>query len=443
MRFEREQYVNELIRREKNGLIKIITGMRRAGKSFLMNTLFHEKLLKQGIPEDQIICFAFDTDEDLDKLLPYLPEEPLKVKDEKGLEKVNARKFRAYIADQTSEKKDYWLLLDEIQELDGFVGTLNGFLRHDNLDVYVTGPNSRMLSSNIVTEFRGRGSVVHLLPLTFREYCSGLSLSTQDAWKEYIIAGGIPIVARMSSENEKNEYLKGLSEETYMKDIIARNHVKEDRKLRELFSVTASCIGSLMSPSSLSKTFKSVTGDTISAETIETYLSYFNDGFLTSRASLYSIKGKSYIDSPFKVYFEDMGVRNAVLNFRQIKETHIMENIIYNELRARGYNVDVGQLSVREKTENKDKNNKPIYAAKNLEVDFIAALGDDKYYLQSTLNMEDEDKRKNEKRSLYGINDSFRKLVITRNGLKPSRDEKGIVTMDLFDFLLDPESLKY
>lgn len=435
MEFSRDHYLQQLINRRKNGLIKIITGTRRAGKSYLMNTIFYRYLLGQGIPRDHIIRFAFDMDEDLDRLDFYYPEAPVRIKDDSGQEKINSKKFRAWIRDITNENDDYVLLLDEVQELDHFVNTLNSLLRHPNFDVYVTGSNSRFLSSEIATEFRGRGSVVHIQPLVFREYCTGLHMSPADAWKEYIVTGGIPLAAGMKTEEEKYTYLKALCEETYLKDIINHNHVRATEKLGDIFNILASCIGTPVNPLKISNTFRSVTRSTIDSETVNTYLKYFEDAFLVSRAQIYNVKGRAYINSPFKIYFEDIGVRNARLNFRQIEETHIMENILYNELRYRGYNVDIGKVDITEKTERIDKNNKYIYAKKSLEVDFIAAKADRKIYLQSALDMKGSQKEMQEKKSLYAIDDSFQKIVITKNGLKPSMDEQGILTVDLFDFL--------
>lgn len=435
MEFSRDLYLQRMIDRKNNGLIKIITGTRRAGKSYLLNTIFRRYLLQQGMDAQHILQFAFDTDEDLDKLEAYYPQEPVRIRDENGNEKINAKKFRAWVSDTTNENDSFCLLLDEVQELDHFVSTLNGFLRHPNFDIYVTGSNSKFLSTDIATEFRGRGSIIHVLPLTFREYMSGLALSPEEAWKEYIVTGGIPVVAGMPSENEKIDYLKNLCEETYLKDIISHNDIRNPGKLGATFNIFASVIGTPVNPKKISNTYQSVLHETIRPETIETYLSYFKDAFVIETARKYNIKGRSYVQSPFKVYFEDLGVRNARLNFRQIEETHIMENIIFNELRYRGYNVDVGEMDISEKTDRLDKNAKPIYKKTALEVDFIATFGDRKFYIQSALDMHAPEKEMQEKRSLYYIDDSFRKIVITKNGLNPTQDEKGVFTVDLFTFL--------
>lgn len=435
MEFPRTIYLQRLIERRRNGLVKVITGTRRAGKSYLMNTIFYRYLLKDGMDKKHVLRFAFDTDEDLDRIAPYFPDEPVRIKDENGNEKVNARKFRAWLADVTNENEEFCLLLDEVQELDHFVSTINGLLRHPNFDIYVTGSNSRFLSSDVATEFRGRGSIVHVLPLTFQEYRSGLNLSPADAWKEYIVTGGIPVVAAMKTEGEKISYLKNLCEETYLKDIISHNDIRNTRKLSDTFNILASVIGTPVNPRKISNTYQSVLQETITPETIDTYLSYFMDAFILEKVQKYNIKGRAYIQTPFKVYFEDIGVRNARLNFRQIEETHIMENIIFNELRCRGYNVDVGEMDINEKTDRIDKNNKSIYRKAALEVDFIATFGSRKFYIQSALDMSDDKKKEQEKRSLYYIDDSFQKIIITKNGLKPMRDEKGIYIVDLFDFL--------
>lgn len=435
MEFPREIYLQRLVERRKNGLAKVITGARRAGKSYLMNTIFYRHLLNDGMDSGHVIRFAFDTDEDLDKLLPYFSDEPVRILDEEGNEKVNARKFRAWLSDVTNDNDEFCLLLDEVQELDHFVSTINGLLRHPNMDVYVTGSNSKFLSSDVATEFRGHSSIVHVLPLTFGEFRVGLNLAAEDAWKEYIVTGGIPVVAAMQTESEKVTYLKSLCEETYLKDIVSHNDIRDTGKLSDTFNILASVIGTPLNPRKISNTYQSVMQATISPATIDTYLSYFQDAFLLEKVQKYNIKGRAYIQTPFKVYFEDIGVRNARLNFRQIEETHIMENIIFNELRYRGFNVDVGEMDINEKTDRFDKNGKTIYRKAALEVDFIATLGDQKFYVQSALDMRDEKKEEQEKRSLYYINDSFRKVVITKNGLKPMQDEKGVYTVDLFDFL--------
>ena len=434
--FNRDLYLERLKTREKNGLIKIITGSRRAGKSYLMNEIFYNYLLSKSVKKDNIIRFAFDSDEDLDLLESYFPNEETKIPQKNGSYFINAKKFRAYIKDLTNEDKDFYLLLDEVQLLENFAGTLNSFLRHKNFDVYVTGSNSRFLSSDILTEFKGRGSQIHILPLSFSEYCNGLKLFPQEAWKSYIVTGGIPLVALMKTDEEKFSYLKNLSDETYLKDIIQHNGIRKSTELSETFDMLASMIGSLVNCQKLADTFKSITKKEITDNTINSFIEYFEDAFLISKARKFNIKGKKYISSPVKIYFEDIGVRNARLNFRQIEESHIMENILYNELRYRGFLVDVGEVNVNEKTDRLDANGKAIYAQKHLEVDFIASKGSEKFYIQSALSMDSAEKEKQEKKSLYFIDDSFKKIVITKNNLNPYTDEKGLVTINLFDFLM-------
>lgn len=436
MEYSREKYINRLIERKGNGLIKVITGARRAGKSYLVNELFYKYLLNSGVPSTNIIRFAFDADEDIDLLESYFPEETTRIEESRNVYYINAKKFRAYIKDKTSGSGKYYLILDEVQLLDNFVGTLNGLLRHTNYDIYVTGSNSKFLSSDIATEFKGRSTIVHVLPLAFSEYMQGTKLSPERAWREYVVTGGIPLVAQMKSEEEKISYLKTLCEETYLKDIIAHNKIKKKVELGETFDILASMIGSLVNAGKITDTFKSVTNKNIALDTVNDYIDYFRDAFVVSKAQRYNIKGRKYIGSPFKLYFEDMGVRNARLNFRQIEETHIMENIIYNELRYRGFNVDVGELSISEKTNRLDVKGKPIYAQKKLEVDFIASKGSRKYYIQSALSLASQEKQLQEKRGLYYIDDSFKKIVVAKTGLNPSFDEEGVMTIDLFDFLL-------
>ena len=438
MEYSRKGYLSRLIERRQNGLIKVITGARRAGKSYLMNQLYYSYLLQSGVPKTNIIRFAFDSDEDIDLLDAYYPTEETRIWQKNGTFLVNAKKFRAYIKDKTGEENTYYLLLDEVQMLENFVSTLNGFLRHNNYDVYVTGSNSKFLSSDIATEFKGRGTVVHVLPLTFSEYMEGEDgeVNASVAWKEYIVTGGIPLVAQMSSEEEKESYLRMLCEESYLKDIIVHNRLRKKNELGDTFNILASMIGSPLNSKRVANTFLSVVKKDISEDTINTFIGYFEDAFIVSKALKYNIRGRKYIGSPFKLYFEDIGVRNARLNFRQIEESHIMENIIYNELRFRGFNVDVGEVNVSEKTDRIDVNGKAIYAQKALEVDFIASKGGRKYYIQSALSMADPEKQLQEKKSLYYIDDSFKKIVVAKNGLKPSYDENGVLTIDLFDFLL-------
>ena len=440
MEFKRDKYLNELLDKKNNSLIKVITGTRRCGKSYLMNNIFYQKLISLGIPKTSIIRFAFDNDEDIDLLEKYYQDEPTKIYDKDGLYTINSKKFRAYIKDILIEEKDYYLLLDEIQILDSFVGTLNGFLTHQNYGVYVTGSNSQLLSSEIETKFRGRKSSIHVLPLSFSEFMSGFNISSTEAWKKYIVMGGIPLVYKQSA-NDSLSFLLELANEGYLKDIIGRKGVKDKDTLKELLCVLASSIGSLTSPTKLERSFKSKNGVSVSDDTINNYIDHFLDAFVISKASKYNIKGKTYINTPYKIYFEDIGVRNALLDFRQIEETHLMENIIYNELRYRNFIVHVGEIDINVPSDRKDKNGKTIYIKKSLEVDFIATKGDKKYYIQSCLNINDIDALNRERKSLSCINDSFKKIIITKDSLPIRRDESGFVIMDLFDFLLDFDSL--
>lgn len=442
MEYLREKYVNRLIDRKENGLIKVITGARRVGKSYLMNELYYKYLLNTGVQSTNIIRFAFDSDEDIDLLDSYIPEQPTKIEQNPNVFYVNAKKFRAYIKDRTNDTDKYYLLLDEVQLLESFTGTLNGLLRHTNFDIYVTGSNSRFLSSDIATEFKGRGTVIHVLPLSFSEYMQGTNQTPEKAWREYVVTGGIPLVAQMRSEEEKISYLKNLCEETYLKDIITHNKIKKKVELGDTFDILASMIGSPVNTSKITDTFRSVLNKSISSDTVGEYIDYFQDAFVVSKVKKYNIKGRRYIGSPFKIYFEDMGVRNARLNFRQIEETHIMENVLYNELRYRGFNVDIGEIRVSEKTDRVDINGKNIYVQKALEVDFVATKGNQKFYIQSALSMESQEKQAQEKRSLYYIDDSFKKIVVAKTGLNPTYDEAGVMTIDLFDFLLSDKVLE-
>lgn len=442
MFFERKKYLDELINKKNNSLIKVITGARRSGKSYLMNELFYKHLLSTGIAKDNIIRFAFDNDEDIDLLDKYYKEEPTKIYINKEYYTINSKKFRAYIKDITNDSDIFYLLLDEVQILDSFVGTLNGFLRHSNFDVYVSGSNSYLLSSEIETMFRGRKSSVHVLPLNFSEFVLGTKLDPSEAWKKYIITGGIPLVYQQQ-ENDRIQFLNELCYEVYLKDIISRKGVKDPETLDELFSVLASCIGTGVSPLSLERTFKSKRNISVTDDTINNYINHFVDSFVVSKALKYNIKGKSYINTPYKVYFEDIGVRNAKTGFRQIEETHIMENIIYNELRYRGFSVDVGEVDINEITDRLDSNGKKIYKKKALEVDFVANKGNQKYYIQSCLNINDLDTLEREKRSLYYIDDSFKKIIVTKDGLDIRKDDNGFTIIDIFDFLLNDNSLEF
>ena len=440
--YPREAYVKRLFERKGNGLIKIITGARRSGKSYIMNQLFCRRLIVSGVDPDRILRFAFDSDDDLDLLDRYLPEEPTKIEQKRGGYLVNSKKFRAFVRDRAGDRKEMVFLLDEIQMLEGFAGTLNGLLRNPGYDIYVSGSNSRFLSADIATEFRGRGSVIQIFPLTFSEYVSGNGQSAEDAWKDYIETGGIPIVARMSSRQERMDYLKRLCEETYIKDIVNRNGLKDTVAISDVLDVIASDIGCMVNPARIADTFGTVLRKNITDDTVSDYIGYLEQAFLLDRAKQFDVKGRKYIGTPYKIYFEDIGVRNARLNFRQTEESHIMENILYNELRYRGFNVDVGRIDVNIKSDRKDKNNHYAYDKKSLEVDFVATMGDRKFYIQSALSIDDPKKRDSELKPFLHIDDSFTKIVVTRNGLNPSWDDNGVLTVDLFDFLLNTDSLE-
>ena len=439
--YPREAYIEKLFERRGNGLIKIITGARRSGKSYIMNQLFYRRLIVSGIDPDRILRFAFDSDDDLDLLDRYLPEEPTRIEQKRGGYLVNSRKFRAFVRDRASDSEDMVFLLDEIQMLEGFAGTLNGLQRAPGYDIYVTGSNSKFLSTDIATEFRGRGSVIQVFPLTFSEYVSGNGLSPEEAWRDYIETGGIPIVARMPSRRERMDYLKRLCEETYIKDIVNRNGLKDTAALSDVLDVIASDIGCMVNPSRIADTFVTVLRKEITDDTVSDYIGYLEQAFLLERAKQFNVKGRKYIGTPYKIYFEDVGIRNARLNFRQTEESHIMENILYNELRYRGFNVDIGRLDLNVKSDRKDRNGRHIYDRRSLEVDFVATMGDRKFYIQSALSIDDPKKKDSEMRPLLNIADSFTKIVVTRNRLNPSWDENGILTVDLFDFLLRPDSL--
>ena len=436
MEYSRDRYVSKLLDGRGNGLIKVITGTRRAGKSYILNTLFYRRLVESGVDERNILRFAFDSDDDIDLLDHYFPEEPTRIEQNDGSYRIDSRKFRAFIKDWAHDGAGY-ILLDEVQFLDNFVGTLNGLLRNGSNDVYVTGSNSRFLSSDIATEFRGRGLVIHVLPLSFSEYMECSDSSPEDAWRDYIETGGIPIVCRMRSREERIRYLETLCDELYLKDIVSRNNIRQRAMLSDVFDIIASTVSSPVNPKKISDTFCTVLGKKISDDTVSKYIGFMEEAFIISKAMRFDVKGRKYIGSQYKLYFEDVGIRNARLGFRQTEESHLMENIVYNELRYRGFNVDIGRVDVNERTDRIDVNGRPIYSVRALEVDFVARLGDMKYYIQCAVNMDSPDKAANEKRPFGPIDDSFTKMIITKNRLNPQRDEKGIITIDLFDFLMN------
>lgn len=415
MEIRRDTYLNELISKRHNGLIKVITGVRRCGKSYLLFDLFREYLRKSQIPDDHIIEMAFDAYENKKYRDPEI--------------------FFPYLAERINDQDQYYVLLDEVQLLGDFESILNSLVRRKNVDVYVTGSNAKFLSKDIITEFRGRGDEVHMYPLTFAEFMSVYEGEKADGWRDYVLYGGIPLVLTFTTPDQKGDFLKSLLEETYISDIIGRNNVRNKAELEELLNILSSSIGSLTNPSKLSATFKSVKHTTISKVTIKRYIDYLEDAFLIDSAIRYDIKGKKYIDTPSKYYFTDLGLRNARLNYRQVEETHAMENIIFNELKVRGYNVDVGVVVMNET----DPAGKKI--RKQLEIDFVCNKGSKRYYIQSAFAMQDEKKMQQEQRSLVNTGDGFKKIIITKDAIAPLYNEEGVLVMSVFDFLLNPDSM--
>lgn len=412
----RDYYLDQLIKRRHNGLIKIVTGIRRCGKSYLLRTLFRYYLLADGVEEDHIIEMAFDLYDNIDFRNPKV--------------------FYPWAKEQIKDDKKYYFLLDEVQLLGEFVSVLNGLADKKNCDVYVTGSNAKFLSKDIATEFGGRGDEVHMYPLSFSEFMSVYDGNRYDGWNEYISFGGIPLVVLADTEEQKIALLENLFKETYIRDIVTRNKIRNVGEMESLLNILSSAIGSLTNPNKLQKTFKSVNNSKITVTTITKYIDYLEDSFLIEEAKRFDIKGKSYIGTPLKYYFMDMGLRNVRINFRQMEVTHSMENVIYNELKMRGYSVDVGNLTVIEK----NKNAKVV--KKQLEVDFICSKGSKKYYIQSAYMLETEEKMAQEIRPFLKINDSFKKIVITGNTPRPFYTEDGILIMSVYDFLLNPDSLE-
>lgn len=414
--FKREYYLEQLIQRKGNGLIKIVTGIRRCGKSYLLRTLFKRNLLENGVDESHIIEMAFDLYD--------------------NIEYRNPKVFYPWAKEQLRDGEKYYFLLDEVQLLDEFVSVLNGLADKKNCDVYVTGSNAKFLSKDIATEFGGRGDEIHMYPLSFSEFMSVFEGNRYDGWNEYITYGGIPLVVLAESEEQKIKMLVSLFEETYLNDIKNRNKIRNVGEMKAVLDVLASAIGSLTNPNKLQKTFKSVNQSKITATTITKYIEYLEDAFLIEAANRYDIRGKSYIGTPLKYYFTDMGLRNSRIKYRQMEVTHSMENVIYNELRMRGFSVDVGNLKIVEN----DTEGKPI--KKQLEVDFICNKGSKRYYIQSAYMLGNEEKMEQEIRPFKRINDSFKKIVITSDTPKPFYNEDGILMMNVYDFLLNPESLE-
>lgn len=416
MEIRRDIYLKKLINRMHNGMIKVVTGIRRSGKSYLLFTIFKDYLLSEGVDEDHIISIELDRLENKKYRNPYVI-----------LEKIRS---------QLIDSKDYYIFLDEVQLLDQFEDVLNSLLHIKNVDVYVTGSNSKFLSKDIITEFRGRGDEVHVYPVSFREYMTVFNGDKYEGWSSYVRFGGLPLTVTMNLDEQRVEYLTRLFEETYIKDIIERNHIEKKQELNDLINVLASGIGSLTNPSKIVATFNSVIQSDISLNTVRSYIEYLEDAFIISEANRYDVKGRKYIGTPLKYYFEDVGLRNARLGFRQVEETHLMENIIYNELRVRGFSVDVGVVMKRKRTK------AGIQEKKQLEIDFIANQGSRRYYIQSAFSIPDEEKREQEKASLINVGDSFKKIIIVKDVVKPWHDDDGILTISLYDFLLDEKSLE-
>ncbi|WP_255594381.1 ATP-binding protein [Bulleidia sp. zg-1013] len=416
LKISRNKYLEDLIGRMHNGLIKVITGLRRSGKSYLLFDIFKNYLLEHNTDEKHIIEMSLDQ--------------------RKNKQYRNPDIILEYIESAIVDDKQYYIFLDEVQMLEDFEEVLNSLLPIKNLDIYVTGSNSKFLSKDIITQFRGRGDEIHVFPLTFKEFMQIYDGDEYHGFSEYVTYGGLPLVATMKTDEQKIKYLKNLFEETYLKDIKERYKIEKLQEMEDLIKVLASAVGSLSNPSRIADTFKSSLKSDISMNTIKNYIVYLEESFLIHEANRYDVKGRKYIGTPLKYYFEDVGLRNAKLEFRQMEETHLMENIIYNELRARGFQVDVGMV------EKKEKNKKGFYEKKRLEVDFIANKGSNKYYIQSAYSLLTPEKVQQEKKSLLNINDSFKKIIIVKDVIKPQRDDNGIAGISLFDFLLEENSLE-
>lgn len=407
---ERNDYLNKLIARKENGMIKILTGIRRCGKSFMLDPIFKNYLLENGVEKDHIVKIDLED-----------------IENEKYL---NPHELNNYIKSKIKDDKVYYILIDEIQKVENFEAVLNGFLHQRNLDVYVTGSNSKFLSSDIITEFRGRGDEIRIFPLSFSEFVSVYDGDKLQAWNEYITYGGMPLVLNQKTEEQKSRYLESLFNLTYKRDIIERNNINKSDVLDTLINILASAVGSLTNPQKIYNTFISNGITDISKNTVISYLDCLLDSFLIEKVERYDVKGKKYIQTPQKYYFADVGIRNARLNFRQQEENHIMENIIYNELIIRGYNVDVGVVEIREEN-----------VRKQLEVDFVCNQGSKRYYVQVALNLDTREKTLQETKSLNSIGDSFKKIIVVKDNIKLWRNEEGIVIMGIQEFLLNKDSM--
>ena len=416
MEIKRDIYLQKLIKRMHNGMIKVITGIRRVGKSYLLFTLFRNYLKSQGVAADHIIAIELDT----------LENERYR----------NPHTLLEYVKSQMIDDGEYYIFLDEVQLLPSFESVLNSFLYMQNVDVYVTGSNSKFLSKDVITEFRGRGDEVHVYPVSFREYMDVFDGDKYEGWSSYVTFGGLPLTVTMATDEQRMAYLTGLFEEIYIKDIIERNHIEKVQEINDLINILASGIGSLTNASKIEATFRSVIHSDISLNTIRTYIDHLKDAFIVNEVNRYDVKGRKYIGTPLKYYFEDVGLRNARLGFRQVEETPLMENIIYNELRVRGYRVDVGVVVKRSRTA------EGVQEKKQLEIDFVANMGSKRYYIQSAFSLPEAEKRAQEKASLINVNDSFKKIIIVKDVVKPLYDDDGILTMSIFDFLLNENSLE-
>ena len=416
MRIERKIYLNKVVESRHNGMIKIITGVRRSGKSFLLFDLFADWLKAEGVSSDHII--------------------KIDLEDRRNKSLRNPDNLLEFIDSKMIDKEMYYILIDEIQLVEEFEDVLNSYLKIKNADVYVTGSNARFLSKDVITTFRGRGEEIKVFPLNFREFMSATDKGTEPAFEEFMTYGGLPQVLEYKSEERKAEYLKALFAETYITDIKERYNVKHEEELEILLDIISSNIGCLTNPSKLANTFQSEKKVKLSDKTIKNYLDYICDSFLVEKSQRYDIKGKKYIDTPYKYYFVDLGLRNARLNFRQLEKTHMMENIIYNELRVRGFNVDVGIVPLVIRDEN--GNQKRV----SYEVDFVANKGNRRYYIQSAYRLDSDEKVAQEQNSLRNVDDSFKKIVIVGNPILVERDNNGITTMSVYDFLLKENSLE-
>lgn len=416
MEIERNYYLNKLISKKENKLIKIVTGIRRSGKSYLLDPIFKNYLLNNGVDEKHIIKLELDSIENEEYIEP--------------------KKLYEYVMNKVIDNNTYYIILDEIQKVDNFESVLNSFLRKPNLDVYVTGSNSKFLSSDIITEFRGRGDEIKVYPLSFSEFMSVYNGDEVKGLDEFINYGGLPLITTLKTTEEKIDYLNFQKDNVYINDVIERNAIRNDEELKTLIEIISSNIGSLTNPTKLYNTFISKGNKNITNKTIALYLKYLEEAFLIEKSKRFDVKGKKYIETPSKYYFVDIGIRNSLINFRQLEKTHIMENIIYTELRRRGFNVDVG---VVEKRNNLD-NGKKDY--KQLEIDFVVNKGSDKYYIQSAYSIEDNNKKEQELQSLLNVGDNFKKIVIVYDHFIKWQDDNGIIYMSIYDFLLNENSLK-